>query len=204
MLADRGFDIAPDRPVRNLDGDARIFRANSIVRAATSWSAPTGRFRPRRGSRRRDQLPEAKTLEHRRRIEYDFGPGALLDHQLLARQAQSRGDIDGGFGCTEVGACPTPARLHPLLRRKPDNVLSLDQFTQEVRIASNNRSWLGYQAGVFYFDEDLDIESLDFAPSPPIPAPAFGDDLPNLSAVVAAPGRQGGHLRVGQLQVRTA
>ncbi len=29
-------------------------------------------------------------------------------------------------------------------------------------IASNNSGGLGYQAGIFYFDEDLDIESFDF------------------------------------------
>ncbi|HEV2044137.1 MAG TPA: TonB-dependent receptor, partial [Sphingomicrobium sp.] len=39
---------------------------------------------------------------------------------------------------------------------------SLDQFTQELRIASNNKVGLGYQAGIFYFDENLDIQSFDF------------------------------------------
>src|SRR4030095_13521179 len=44
-------------------------------------------------------------------------------------------------------------------------VPSLDQFTQEIRIASNNTTGLGYQAGVFSFEEDLDIESFD-CPAP--------------------------------------
>jgi iron complex outermembrane receptor protein len=39
-----------------------------------------------------------------------------------------------------------------------------------VRIASNNSTGLGYQAGIFYFDEDLDITSFDF-PAPDAPDP---------------------------------
>ena len=53
----------------------------------------------------------------------------------------------------------------PFPAQSQDNVPSLDQFTQEVRIASNNSGGLGYQAGIFYFDENLDIETFDF-PTP--------------------------------------
>ena len=54
---------------------------------------------------------------------------------------------------------------------------SLDQFTQEVRIASNNSGGLGYQAGIFYFNENLDIETFDFR------RPTCQDNVPTLAIV---------------------
>src|SRR3546814_15677233 len=52
--------------------------------------------------------------------------------------------------------------LTPFQAQSRDNVPSLDQFTQESRIASNNSGGLGYQFGAFYFDEKLDISSFEF------------------------------------------
>ena len=66
---------------------------------------------------------------------------------------ESRGDIDGG------STTPVPGFI-PFQAQSQDDVPDLDQFTQEVRIASNNSDGLGYQAGIFYFDEELDIETL--------------------------------------------
>ena len=60
------------------------------------------------------------------------------------------------------------------MAQSQDNIPSLDQFTQELRIASNNSTGLGYQAGVFYFDENLDIETFDF-PAPDAPDPLKAD-----------------------------
>ena len=57
-----------------------------------------------------------------------------------------------------------------------------------MRIASNNTSHVGYQAGVFYFNEDLTIESLDFGPPANAllyPPPAYGTPTsPNPTAIV--------------------
>ena len=69
-------------------------------------------------------------------IEYDFGPVTLYSiTSYWHGKLKSRGDIDGGFGSrparTGPGFIPFPAQSQ-------DDVPSLDQFTQEVRIASNN------------------------------------------------------------------
>ena len=78
---------------------------------------------------------------------------------------KSRGDIDGGFG--NVFAPQMGPGFIPFSAQSQDNVPSLDQFTQEVRVASNHTGpGLGYQAGIFYFNENLDIESLDFPAHP--------------------------------------
>ncbi len=123
---------------RDLDGDARIFRANSFV----TWQQRAGRrrrrrFRARRGPCRRPQFPGAQHPERRRgTIEYDFGPVTLYSvTSYWHGKLESRGDIDGGFGCTDV-FCATGRQepgLIPFTAQSQDNVPSLDQFTQEVR-----------------------------------------------------------------------
>jgi iron complex outermembrane receptor protein len=88
-------------------------------------------------------------------IEYDFGPVTLYSvTSYWHGKLDSRGDIDGGDD-TGPGFIPFQAQSQ-------DNIPDLDQFTQEIRVASNNSGGLGYQAGVFYFNEDLDVETFDF------------------------------------------
>jgi iron complex outermembrane receptor protein len=175
---------------RHLDGDARIFRANSFVRGSNKLVGADG------GDFERDEVRADGTNFQKLRtwnvtgsVEYDFGPATLYSVTgYWHGKVRSRGDIDGGFGFTLGGPPNSGPGFIPFFAESQDNVPSLDQFTQELRIASNNSSGLGYQAGIFYFDEDLDIESLDFGPvADPIafPAPGYGTPTsPNPSAVV--------------------
>jgi iron complex outermembrane recepter protein len=155
---------------RNLDGDARIFRANAFRTGSNKLVGLDG------GDFKRDEVAtdglnfqKLTTWNMAGTVEYDLGPATIYSvTSYWHGKLKSRGDIDGGFGCSfcgpgfsdnsEPGFIPFPAQSQ-------DNIPSLDQFTQEVRIASNNSTGLGYQAGIFYFDEDLDIETFDF-PSP--------------------------------------
>ena len=142
--------------VRDLDGDARIFRANAIRPGTNDLIGVDG------GDFERDEVQtnglnfqELKTRNVAGHIEYDFGPVTLYSvTSYWHGKLKSRGDIDGG---TDAG----PGFI-PFQAQSQDNIPSLDQFTQEVRIASNNTGGLGYQAGVFYFNENLDIETFDF------------------------------------------
>jgi iron complex outermembrane receptor protein len=155
---------------RKLDGNARIFRANSFRPGSNKLVGADG------GDFERDEVhadgvnfQKLKTWNAAGTIEYDLGPVTLYSvTSYWNGNLKSRGDIDGGFGCVFCGpgftdnSAPGPI---PFPAQTQDDVPSLDQFTQEVRIASNNSGGLGYQAGVFYFDEDLDIESFDY-PTP--------------------------------------
>ncbi len=162
--------------LRDLDGDARIFRANAIQQGTNHLIGVDG------GDFKRDEVhadglnfQRLKTQNIAGTIEYDLGPATLYSvtsywHGTL----KSRGDIDGGFGCSFCGPGFTnnsaPGFI-PFPAQSQDNIPSLDQFTQELRVASNNTKGLGYQAGIFYFDENLDIESFDFgAPTDLTPA----------------------------------
>ena len=151
--------------LRDLDGDARIFRANSFVRGSNDLVGLDG------GDFDRDEVrtnginfQHLTTWNLGGTIEYDFGPVTLYSvTSYWHGKLESRGDIDGGDD-TGPGFIPFQAQSQ-------DDVPSLDQFTQEVRVASNNSGGLGYQAGIFYFNENLDIQSFDF-PSPTSTTPS--------------------------------
>ncbi|HET7707906.1 MAG TPA: TonB-dependent receptor [Sphingomicrobium sp.] len=157
--------------LRDLDGDARIFRANAIQRGSNNLIGAAGDDFER-DEVRTDGLnfQKLKTQNLAGTIEYDFGPATVYSitsywHGTL----RSRGDIDGGFS-QQPDALSGPGYI-PFWAQSQDDVPSLDQFTQEIRIASNNSSGLGYQAGLFYFDENLDIRTFDF-PSPTATTPS--------------------------------
>jgi len=161
--------------LRQLDGNARIFRANSFVRGSNHLVGADG------GSFKRDEVrADGTNFQHLRtqnvagHIEYDFGPATLYSvTSYWHGKVRSRGDIDGG--CTEVCASPPGPGFIPFFAESQDSVPRLNQFTQEVRVASNHTGpGLGYQAGLFYFDEGLKILSLDFgAPDTPTsPSPS--------------------------------
>ncbi|MCY7339862.1 MAG: TonB-dependent receptor [Sphingomonas bacterium] len=149
--------------LRDYDGNARIFRANAIKQGSNDLIGVDG------GAFERDEVRHDginyQTLTNQNvalDAEYDAGAVTFFSissywHGKLA----SRGDIDGGFGSFFSDPNSGPGFI-PFSAHTADNVPSLDQFTQEVRVASNNKTGLGYQAGVFYFTEKLDIESFDY------------------------------------------
>jgi len=156
--------------LRDLDGNARIFRANAIKQGTNNLIGVDG------GDFERDEVradginfQRLKTQNIALSADYDFGPVTLYSiSSYWHGKLKSRGDIDGGFSCCGIpgsgpGFIPFPAQSQ-------DDIPSLDQFTQEVRIASNNKGGLGYQGGIFYFNENLNIETFDF-PSPTATTP---------------------------------
>ena len=162
--------------LRDLKGDARIFRANAIQQGTNRLIGLNG------GSFRRDQVAtdginfqRLKTQNVTGTAEYDLGPATLYSiSSYWHGTVKSRGDIDGGSGCSFCGPGFTnnsfPGFI-PFAAQSEDDIPSLDQFTQEVRIASNVKpQGFGYQAGLFYLNEKLNIESFDFgAPTDTVP-----------------------------------
>ena len=151
--------------LRDMEGNARIFRANTFRTGSNDLHGADG------GDFERDEVradginyQELDTQNVAGYIEYDFGPATL--HSVTSYwhgELRSRGDIDGGFGCNVGPFCPGGGPgIIPFSAHTADDIPSLDQFTQEIRLSSNNTGGLGYQAGIFYLNEKLDIESFDF------------------------------------------
>ncbi len=150
--------------VRVLDGTARVFRANLFARGSDRLIGLGGPATPFR----RDQVRQDGVNFQRLRnynaaltVNYDFGPVTLTSVSAYwGGTIATRGDIDGGFG-NQFAPVSGPGFI-PFSAQSQDDIPSLDQFTQELRIASNNGGPFNYQAGFFYFNEKLRIDSFDF------------------------------------------
>ena len=168
-----GLTLRLTGQIRSVDGTARVFRANAFAPGSNQLiglGGPTTTFR--RGQTRADgvNFQRLETYNAAFHAEYDAGPVTLTSvTSYWNGNLQSRGDIDGGFG-NQFAPSQGPGFI-PFSAQSQDNVPSLDQFTQELRVSSNNSAGLGYQFGVFYFNEKLDITSFDFgAPTDLTPA----------------------------------
>ncbi len=163
--------------VRSFDGTARLFRANAFAVGSNKLiglTGPSSKFE--RSKVRADGVNFQKLENYNLGFTAEYDAGAVTITSVTSYwngNLESRGDIDGGFGnvfVPNVGAGMGPGVI-PFSAQSQDNVPSIDQFTQELRLASNNDGGLGYQLGLFYFDEKLDITSYDFgAPADLTPA----------------------------------
>jgi iron complex outermembrane recepter protein len=150
--------------VRVLDGTARVFRANLFARGSDRLIGLGGPGTPFR----RDQVRQDGVNFQRLRnynaaltVNYDFGPVTLTSVSAYwGGTIATRGDIDGGFG-NQFTPVSGPGFI-PFSAQSQDDIPNLDQFTQELRIASNSGGPFNYQAGFFYFNEQLRIDSFDF------------------------------------------
>ena len=136
-----------------VDGTARVFRAN-IIKPGTNDLV--------------DGFDEDKvTLDGLNHSELDSqGASARLswnlndDYTLYSItgyesvETYSRGDIDGGT--------PDGPGVIPFQSETADGIPRHAQWTQEFRIESNTGTPWNWQGGVFYFNEDYDVESFSY------------------------------------------
>jgi len=128
------------------DGTARIFRAN-IIEPGTSNLVD---------GFRQDQVwldglntQEITSRGGLLRLEYDFGSASLVSitgYESI-RDMYSRGDIDGGFGAAFLGEGNFGPGFIPFPSESAGAVPSLDQWTQEFRLASNDNEVLNWLVG---------------------------------------------------------
>ena len=71
----------------------------------------------------------------------------------------SRADVDGGYNGFPPGG---DANAVWWGAQTADEIPAHDQYTQELRLASNFNSQLNYQVGLFYFNEELTINTYDY------------------------------------------
>ena len=155
------FDILLTGQFRSLDGTARLFRANVFTRGQEGLNANFDRYRVSVDGKNEQRVD---TQNMTARMTYDAGAVSFISvTSYWTGEATSVGDVDGGFGANFL-----PRNLYgpgeiPFTAETRDSVPTLKQFTQEFRVASNNDDPLSYQAGVFYFNETLDIVSENYS-----------------------------------------
>jgi iron complex outermembrane receptor protein len=153
------FDALVNLHMRNLDGTARLFRANIIESGSNGL---VDGFDADTISIDGQNKQELDNLGGSVQLRWNFGSVAL--HSITgyeSLEAYSRGDIDGGYGC---GFCnlPNGPGFVPFPSETADGIPTLDQITQEFRLESLSLGKLNWQAGVYYFDEDYDTEFFSY------------------------------------------
>jgi iron complex outermembrane recepter protein len=145
---------------RNLDGTARLFRANIIEAGGNDLIDDFDEDSPVffDGANRQELDIAGGSI----RLRWDFGDLALYSITgYESMEAYSRGDIDGGFGCEFCGVPGGPGFI-PFPSETADAIPTLDQFTQELRLESQLDGAFNWQAGLYYFDEDYDTEFFSY------------------------------------------
>ncbi|MEL6826323.1 MAG: TonB-dependent receptor [Pseudomonadota bacterium] len=146
---------------RQNDSDARLFRANIIDQGSGGLS---------------DSFDfDTVFFDGQNDLEQDsFGVTVRVDHEVTdaldltyvygneSASVFSRGDIDGGFGAAFLGAGNFGPGFIPFPSESAGGVDDLQQITHEARLAFDDGGPLRGQAGIFIFDEKVNISSLSF------------------------------------------
>jgi iron complex outermembrane receptor protein len=155
----KDFEALANVHVRDLDGSARLFRANIIQPGTNELVAG---FDERQIST--DGKNEQTLTNTGANLRLRWGLGSNLSLYSITGyehvKAYSRGDIDGGFGA--VFAPPSGPGLIPFSSETADGIPKHQQWTQEFRVESNYSGPLNWQAGLYFFHEDVTIESFSF------------------------------------------
>ncbi len=146
---------------RALDGGQVSFQANAFQ---------TGRSGPRPGFDREVNFADAQvnsvletdTLGFTSRADWELS-GATLTYLFGYESVEtfSRGDVDGGAGAAFL---PTGSRpgLIPFPAESADGIDDHQQITHEIRLSNGEDAALRWTAGIYAFDEEIDISSYSY------------------------------------------
>jgi iron complex outermembrane recepter protein len=143
---------------RDMKGSAMLFRAN-ILKQGTNELVDNFDYDTYSTDGGNEQWLKSKGANARLRWDLD----GLTVHSITGYETAdfySRGDVDGGYGA--VYAQPSGPGFIPFVVETADLLPDHGQFTQEVRVESNNKGPLQWIAGLFYFDENIQIDSIGF------------------------------------------
>jgi iron complex outermembrane receptor protein len=157
LQASEDFEALLGVQMRELEGTARLFRANIL---GADGRLVAG-FDPERVAIDALNQQELETDGATLRMSWNLGTATLysitsLNHGELA----SRGDIDGGFGAVFLPSGGGPG-LIPFPAESGDTA-EVAQRTQELRLASNGDNAVNWQAGLYWFKDQVDIESISY------------------------------------------
>ena len=162
LLLDGGKDFSAlaNLHARDYKGSARLVRANIIQPGTNTLVAG---FDERKISIDGKNDSELQNYGGNLRLRFGLGNMALYSVTgLEAVRTYSRGDIDGGYGASFLGAGNSGPGTIPFASESADGIPKHTQFTQELRLESDTSGRLSWQAGLFFFNEDYRIESFSY------------------------------------------
>lgn len=154
------FEALANVHARKLEGTARLFRAN-IIQPGTNELVPGfDRDRVSIDGRNEQKLEQ---FGANLRMRWDLGRVSLYSITgYESVDAFSRGDIDGGFGAAFLGAGNFGPGFIPFPAESADGLPHHRQWSQEFRVESNDWGRFDWQAGVFWFDETISVDSFSY------------------------------------------
>jgi len=142
----------------NLDGSAILFRAN-IIEHGTDNLVPD--FHRDRISLDGQNFQHVTEHGGDARLTWDFSNMELVSITGYEKvKTLSHGDIDGGYGASF--APPYGPGFIPFPSETADGLPFHRQITQEVHLASKDTGPWDWIAGVYYFNENITIDSFDY------------------------------------------
>jgi iron complex outermembrane receptor protein len=138
---DARFSALFNLHARDLDGSARVFRANIIKQGTNDLVAG---FDPATITTNGLNQQEYRSTGASANLSWDLGGlnlYSITGYESVGKYL-TRGDIDGGDATNTPFSVETSGDLQ-----------KLRQFTQEFRVASKTSGPLNYQAGVYYFND---------------------------------------------------
>jgi len=142
----------------NLDGSAILFRAN-IINPGSDDLVP--------GFKRDEISLDGQNFQHvteyggDARLTWDFNNMELVSITGFEKvKTLSHGDIDGGYGASF--APPYGPGFIPFPSESADGMPFHRQITEEVHLSSKDTGPLDWIVGVYYFNENITIDSFDY------------------------------------------
>jgi len=164
-----GFEGLFKVQARDYKGSATTFRANIMKRGTNDLvDGYDDSYYPTDGY----NSQTLKSSEVSARLRWDFDGVSLYSITAHDRaKFYSRGDVDGGFGCNGAFCTVSPVGPNygsqnvviPFDSQTADGIPYLRQTTQEFRLQSNTNDPTQWIAGLYYFNEKLQVDSFNFA-----------------------------------------
>lgn len=143
---------------RDLNGTARLFRAN-IIQPGTNDLVPG--FDREKVSLDGVNFSDLETWGASARLRWDFD--GLVLHSITGyetAESLNRGDIDGGYGAAFLpDSGPGVIRF---ASESADGLPDHEQLTQELRLESAYDGPFNWQAGLFWFREEITIHGFNY------------------------------------------
>jgi len=157
---DNDFSALLNIHARDNESSARLFRANIIDQGSngvgSNFDRDTVSFDGQNGLEQ-EALGATLTIKNSISDTVDFTyVGGIETAEVF-----SRGDIDGGSGAGFLPNGSTPGFI-PFPSESGGGVDNLTQITHEARFGFNTGGKVSGQAGVFLFDEDVQITSTSY------------------------------------------
>ena len=150
----KDFSALANVHARDFNGSARLFRARIIQPGTNELVSGFDIKKIANDGANESQL---QNYGGSLRLRWNLGDMTLYSITGYEQvRTYSRGDIDGS-----AGPYFAPGAI-PFASESADGIPTHSQWTQELRLESNSRGALTWQAGLFLFKEDYKIESFSY------------------------------------------